>query len=218
MMFSFSFSQDTIYPISNDFGYFFVEMYDESSEKWTIKEYNNNTLFSIEELASNKHHSSGKYEGYYPDGKKSFLRECRFDGEFSEIHGRKEVYFPNGNLKEKGQYWHSIKVGNWYYFNENGERTKITQYNVPEIDTVTNCRYQKDKETFSLDTILLTFADTIPNNYFQSTFPMIDFGKNGIEVLYVKNKPIEVITYQSGKEMKRERNVRKIKQLIKTIE
>lgn len=192
-------SQDTINP-TNTSGNFWIDYYDSietfNSKKycWRREEYVNNVLFSIEYLALDKHHPIKHYKGYYPNGNVAFKRSYFFDGEHSEAFGIKELYYENGNLKEKGIYHHGIKYGNWFYYNNDRSLKIWTQYESPIADTISSFRYLNSfPDKIIQDTITIE-TDTS----FFDLFPCASFGKNGIEVLYESGNPFEVRKYEFG--------------------
>lgn len=192
-------SQDTI-NLTNTPGDFWIDYYDSietlTAKKycWRRVEYVNNVLFSIEYLAPDKHHPIKQYTGYFPNGKIAFKRSYFFDGEYSEAFGVKELYYENGNLKEKGLYRHGIKYGDWKYYTADGSIKLLTQYDSPIADTISSFRYLASfPDKIIRDTLTI---ETDPSFY--DHFPCASFGKNGIEVLYESGKPIEVRKYEFG--------------------
>ena len=183
------FGQDTTYwaPPDN----YRVHTYNATENTWLKQDFSDDTLFYIEELDSSKHFPTGKYIGYYTDGTIAFKRTCYFDGEYSYLHGQKKIYYPNGNLKEKGKYHMSIRIGKWAYFYENGDTLKTVDYYVP-ADTLTNYR-KLINPPISSDTILIP-----ERNKFMDTWPIINYGKNGFEVNYKNNSPIKQTLYRNG--------------------
>lgn len=171
-------------------------------------DYSDSILFSTEELDSSKFYPTGEYIGFYVNGNVAFKREYIFDGEYSEIHGKKQIFFPNGRLKESGQYFHNIKIGKWIYFNEEGDTLKTTEYNVNFIDTITNSKFLNNPP-ISKDTINIK-----ERNEFYDHFPIIDFGKNGFEVYYEDNNPSKLILFEHGVAIRTETELKKIKKLV----
>jgi hypothetical protein len=209
-------SQDTI-NITGTPGNFWVDSYDSivkflSKEYcWRREEYVNDVLFSIEYLALDKHHPIKNYTGYYPNGNMAFKRSYLFDGSYSEAFGLKELYYENGNLKEKGIYHHGIKCGNWKYYNTNGSLKITTEYDSPYADTISRFGYLSNfPDKISLDTLTIE-SDTS----FYDIFPVASFGKNGIEVFYNEGKPFEVRTYEFGLLISVTKKKREIKKLLK---
>ena len=205
------YSQDTIWLSVPHTGDFWFNEFDSIAQKWSRKDFINNTLFSVEQLADNTFHPAGAYVGHFTDGTISFKRNFIFNVKYSEIHGVKCIYFKNGNLKEIGQFHHGIKFGNWVYYNSDGSINKRTQYIVPEIDTVTSALFRSSHgDHISIDTIT---SDEDPS--FLALFPCVNFGKNGLEIRYNNNKPIEVRKFEYGKLIFVERRKHKVKNLIK---
>ncbi len=193
-------SQDTI-SFSHTPGDYRVDYYDSIetlnsiNHCWRREEYVKDTLFSIEYLALDKHHPIKNYTGYYPNGNMAFKRSYFFDGEHSEAFGVKELYYENGNLKEKGNYHHGVKYGNWIYYNADGSIKTWTQYESPITDTISSFSYLKSfPDKIIRDSITMESDDS-----FYDLFPCASFGKNGIEVLYESGKPFEVRKYEFGK-------------------
>lgn len=210
------FTQDTV-NVTGVPGNFWVDHHDSilkfvSKEYcWRREEFVNDTLFSIEYLALNKHHPVKNYTGYYPNGKIAFKRTYLFDGQFSEAHGVKQLYYANGNLKEEGSYHHGVKWGNWSYYNPDGTLKIWTQYDSPVADTLSSFSYLAAfKDKLMMDT-LTTEADTS----FYDLFPCASFGKNGVEVHYESKKPVEGRKYKSGKLVFATRKRGEIKRLIR---
>lgn len=203
-----SYAQDTIQWSQPNNGDFSVEKFDSAQSIWIRKEFVNYVLFSIEELASNKYHGSGQYTGFYNNGTIAFIREQRFDGEFTELHGRKRIFYNNGNLKEEGQYIHSVKMGLWNYYEENGNMIKTSNYYVQNIDTLSNVR-NLISPPMSIDSIKIKEL-----NDFLETIPIVDFGKNGIELYYKNNEPVKAIVYEYGRPLDIETNKRKVKMML----
>lgn len=193
-------AQDTI-NITNTPGDFWIDYYDSIETLysrnycWRREQYVKDTLFSIEYLDLNKHHPIKNYTGYYPNGNMAFKRSYFFDGEYSEAFGVKELYYNNGNLKEKGKYHHGIKYGNWFYYNADGSIKIWTQYESLIADTISSFRYLK----FFPDKIISDTITIESDTSFYDYFPCASFGKNGIEVLYESGKPFEVRKYEFGK-------------------
>lgn len=65
-----------------------------------------------------------KYEEFYDDGSKKIEVELK-DG---LKHGNIREYYPNGELKLKGQYDEDVPVGKWKYYNEEGKLIKTDKY------------------------------------------------------------------------------------------
>lgn len=192
-------SQDTI-NLTNTAGDYWIDYYDSIETLysrnycWRREEYVKGVLFSVEYLALDKHHPIKNYTGYYPNGNIAFKRSYFFDGEYSEAFGIKELYYENGNIKERGIYHHGIKYGNWIYYNNNGSLKIWSQYESPVADTISSFRYLKSfPDKIIQDTITIE-TDTS----FSDLFPCASFGKNGIEVLYKLGKPFEVRKYEYG--------------------
>ena len=121
------FCQDTIQSSNPPDGFFCIDEFDTRKNIWHRKEFFDSILFTEVELDSSKFYSVGKYVGYYENGIIAFKRHYKFDGEHYEIHGKKQLFYPNSKLKEDGQYFHNIKVGNWSYYDENGNLQKNCQ-------------------------------------------------------------------------------------------
>lgn len=212
---SFVYAQDTINYTGTP-GDFYIDYYDSiikfnSKEYcWRREEYYNDTLFSIEFLAINKFNPIETYTGYYPNGNISFLRTYFFDGEYSELHGIKQLRYENGNLKQTGLFHHGVKYGNWIIYNSDGSRNTWSQYDTPIVDTLSNSKFLKSfPEKIINDTITID-----SNSSFYATFPCVSFGKNGIEVIYENNKPIEVRLFQYGSLIYRTQKKYKMKKMI----
>lgn len=211
-----SHSQDTI-NITNTPGNFWIDYYDSIETYiakdycWRREQYFKDTLFSIEYLALDKHHPIKNYIGYYPNGNIAFKRSYFFDGEYSEPFGEKELYYENGNLKEKGLYRHGIKYGNWIYYNDDGSINVWTQYDSPIADTISSFRYLK----IFPDNIIQDTITIETDSSFIDLFPCASFGKNGIEVLYESGKPCEVRKYEFGQLILTTKKRFEMKKLIK---
>lgn len=178
---------------------------------WRREEFYNDTLFSIEFLATDKFNPIKTYTGYYPDGKISFLRTYNYDGEYSELHGIKQLRFKNGNLKQTGLYHHGVKYGNWITYNAYGSRKIWSQYDTPIVDTLSNSKFLKSfPDKISADTITID-----SDSSFYDYFPCVSFGKNGIEVIYENNKPSEVRIFQYGSLIYRTQKKMKMKKMIR---
>ena len=189
-------------------GFFWIDNYNDSSNTWLRQDFSDSVLFSIEELDSGKFYSVGKYIGYYIDGTIAFNREHYFDGEYSYIHGKKQLYYPNGKLKEDGQYHLNIKIGKWTYFNKNGETLKTVEYNVPFLDSVAKVKHNYHPP---LSTDLISVKE---RNQFTSKSLVINFGKNGFEVILKNNVPTKLTLYEKGKVIFTETNQKKIRKLL----
>ena len=50
------------------------------------------------------------------------------------LHGPNSSYFPNGILKEEGNYFWGAKIGPWVYFDEEGFIVSEVKYNHPKIE------------------------------------------------------------------------------------
>lgn len=203
----FSYGQDTTVFSNPSNGFFWIDTIDSARNTWIRMEYSDSILFSKIELDSSKYYPIGEYIGYYVNGNIAFKREYFFDGEYSEIHGKKQIFFPNGRLKESGQYFHNIKIGKWIYFNENGDTLKTTEYNVTFVDTITNSKYLNNPP-ISTDTINIE-----DRKEFSDHWPIIDYGKNGFEVYYEDNIPRKLILFEHGVAIRTETKLKKIKKL-----
>lgn len=212
------YAQDTV-RFTGTPGEFWVETYD-SIFDWRLKstdycwrkdQYYNDTLFSTEYLTLNKSHNLGKYIGYFTNGTVAFERNYLYDGQYNELHGNKLLFYSNSQIKVKGLYYHSVKIGNWNYFDSIGNILRTTQYVVPDFDTITNIKYLTySKENIELDTLTVD-----SDNTFLATIPIVSFGRNGIEIIYEKNRPIEVRLFEFGSLIRSERKKRKMKLMIK---
>ncbi len=77
----------------------------------------------------------------------------RENGNYAEFRGYKKgklhnayyAYYPNGYIKEMGQYKNGIKRAKWIYFNENGVAVKIEKFNKKGEVTKTKSFKIKDK-------------------------------------------------------------------------
>jgi|GEM_PF-5199998 len=214
------YAQDTIHFTGTP-EEFWVETYDSifnwksksTDYCWRKDQYYNNTLFSTEYLTLNKSHNLGSYTGYFKNGNIAFKRTYLSDDQYCEVHGSKLLYYSNSQLKVHGLYFHSVKIGNWYYFDSIGNILRSIQYVVPDFDTITNVKYLTySKENIELDTLTVDSDAT-----FLATIPIISFGRNGIEIIYEKNKPIEVRLFEFGSLIRSERKKRKMKLLIKKV-
>lgn len=107
-----------------------VVMYDESGEMVYEAHFVNNQMHGlIKGIVSGE----GRYwyETYYKNGKKEgesktfyFPRKTLRSIEFYKkdvLDGKSETYYENGKIKAKGNYKEGKKVGNWYFYNENGK-------------------------------------------------------------------------------------------------
>ncbi len=82
-------------------------------------------------------------EGEYLDGEKNGVwkwyyfntDEPAFEGEFNLgiPGGKHRMWYPNGNLMEKGEYEGGLREGNWIYYNELGEQRLVVTYQAGEI-------------------------------------------------------------------------------------
>jgi antitoxin component YwqK of YwqJK toxin-antitoxin module len=203
--------------MTNISGDFWIDYYDSietlnsKNYCWRREQYIKDNLFSIEYLALNKHHPIKKYTGYFPNGNIAFKRSYFYDGENSEAFGDKELYYENGNLKEKGLYRHGIKYGNWIYYNDDGSIKIWTQYESSIADTISSFRYLKSFPSKLIQDTITIDTDTT----FIDLFPCASFGKNGIEVLYEFGKPIEARKYEYGQLILTTKKRIEMKKLIK---
>lgn len=188
----FSFCQDTTqfsYPPN---GSYWVDIFDSTRNSWLRQDFIDSVLFSTEELDTSKFYPTGKFIGYYKNGSVAFKRSCFFDGEYSELHGVKEVYYNNGNPKERGNYIHGVKSGVWKYYNSDGSLKRSTEYYAPITDSLSSfSSLSSFPEKITNDTITLESETS-----FHTTFPCASFGKNGTEIIYNLGEPIEVRRYQ----------------------
>lgn len=213
VFFSFDvFTQDTLYLSTPHDRNFSVNEFDSIKRIWSQKEYVDNVLFSIEHLAEDKHHPIGNFTGYFPDGSLAFKRTYHFEGKFSEVHGEKLIYYKNGKLKEKGQYFHGVKYGNWEYYNQDGKIKQMTQYNVPLIDTLTKMSSIPNFQKYVSKDTITSEADLT----FYATIPIVSLGKNGNEIIYVNSIPIELRKFEYGVLISVEKRKRIINKVLKS--
>lgn len=207
-----AFTQDTLYLSTPHDGNFSVNEFDSVKRIWSQKEYVNHVLFSIEHLAEDKYHSVEDYTGYFPDGSIAFKRNYYYDGKYSEPHGEKLIYYKNGKLKEKGQYFHGVKYGNWEYYNQDGKIKQMTQYNVPLIDTLTKMSSIPNFQKYVSKDTITSEADLT----FYATIPIVSLGKNGFEIIYLNNSPIELRKFEYGVLVSVEKRKRIINKVLKS--
>ena len=82
-------------------------------------------------------------EGEYLDGEKNGLwkwyyfntDQPAFEGEFNLgiPRGKHKMWYPNGNVMEKGEYESGLREGDWVYYNEMGEQRLVVTYEAGEI-------------------------------------------------------------------------------------
>lgn len=209
-------AQDTVH-FTGTAGEYWIETYDSVLNADTVMhclrkdQYYDDTLFSTEYMALDTHNPVSKYNGYYPNGKVTFLRTYHYDGRYCELHGLKELYYQNGNLKEIGLFYHGVKYGNWFYYNSDGTTLKWTQYFHAKIDTIMSFgQFADRKELLKRDTLT---TEAVPSFY--ATISYASFGKNGIEVLYDHSKILEGRVFSNGELMFTENRKFHVKRLIR---
>lgn len=212
-----SFAQDTTYLSDKPSTYYvFYKDSMESRNRTTVsclkrEEYHNDTLVTKGTVALDKHTLIDDYFGYYPNGQCSFLREYYYNGAISYLHGNRLVYYPNGQLKEIGHYHLGIRFGEWNYYDSLGNRIRRIQYDVPDIDTINKIDSTPDIDRYrAWDTLPVEPKRALPD-----IETCISFGKNGIEVLYKKNNPIEVRSFEFGNLIIVEKRKKQMKHMIK---
>jgi antitoxin component YwqK of YwqJK toxin-antitoxin module len=82
-------------------------------------------------------------EGEYLDGEKNGVwkwyyfntDQPAFEGEFNLgiPRGKHRMWYPNGNLMEKGDYEGGLREGDWIYYNELGEQRLVVTYQAGEM-------------------------------------------------------------------------------------
>ena len=214
------YSQDTIYmshsvdefdnkiPIKD--GFFHIETFDSTKKKWTLKHYNNNHLYLVEYLAEDKYLLIDSTTGYFPNGKLAFVKNYKFDGITSSLHGLKKTYFTNGKLKSQGDFYNDKKSGKWKKYDSLGNLLKTTEYRLSKIDSIPGIyNYSKiNNSVISMDSVNIL-------DYYSEQVGFLNLGKNGYEILYHKNIPVEVTFYLNGEAIF---SVKKKKQILKLID
>lgn len=212
------FCQDTIFPIFSGIGkelkidstFYKIELFNEQTKKWEINHYSDSKIQVIEFLAEDKFHPIDSTIGFYKNGEIAFIKNYKYNGIYSNLHGVKKTFYLNGKLSTNGFFYNGIKSGKWSFYDSLGHLNKTTEFRIKEIDTLLNLM-KLNSQIIKYDTV------KILTQYDEST-SYIDLGKNGFEIVYKNNVPQTLNIYINNQIVLTEKRKRKIKRLLTTAQ